>query len=257
MLMAERRYDDKEVAQILNIATERQLGSSLNREGMTLQELLRVAEEIGIDPEGVEGAAAELDMPAKSGRRHPSDSVLVNRRVNGGLPEQVWEELINELRRSTGKPGQASLNGTAREWSCGSDSNSLMLSASTRDGKTWLRLLGDTSGSTRSTTTAGFAIGVLLTTVPFVVAAKSTLAINSFVVMALAVLIAGLTALVVQGLVHANRKKFEQETESVADRLSQIVGSVSPLNLPSVTPLTLGNPVEDDEPQASAVNLGP
>jgi len=53
IVVADRRFDDKEVGEILKAAAELQTGlsESGSPEGMTLSELQQVAEEVGINPE--------------------------------------------------------------------------------------------------------------------------------------------------------------------------------------------------------------
>ncbi len=61
--MTERRYDEEEVAIILQRAAETRVGGA---EGMTLAQLKEVAAEVGIDPAAVETAAGALDRRVAS-----------------------------------------------------------------------------------------------------------------------------------------------------------------------------------------------
>ncbi|MDH3734585.1 MAG: hypothetical protein OEU54_13735 [Gemmatimonadota bacterium] len=67
-----RRFDEREVAEILRIATEPRDARALSRvgsgEGLTLEEVKDVAVEAGIDPARIEEAANRLTRPAPTSK---------------------------------------------------------------------------------------------------------------------------------------------------------------------------------------------
>jgi hypothetical protein len=127
MTMTKRRYGDEEVREILSLATT---GDTLERPlpaesgGMTLDELQRIGEEAGIEPERVAQAAQTLDARGKVApvRRSFGLPVGVSRIVP--LPraptDREWEQLIAEFRSTFARHGQATTSGGLREWSSGS-----------------------------------------------------------------------------------------------------------------------------------------
>src|SRR4051794_40505284 len=63
--MADRRYNDDEIAEIFQKASESPQGTSLQRsgeEGLTLAELQEIGREAGISPEAVDRAARSLEV---------------------------------------------------------------------------------------------------------------------------------------------------------------------------------------------------
>ncbi|MDI9637413.1 hypothetical protein QPK87_10855 [Kamptonema cortianum] len=66
--------------------------------------------------------------------------------MNGELDDAGWEEIVLNLRRKAGQPGEVSIRGNTREWDAKiSDSETYHLSAMTQNGKTRLRLTHDIS----------------------------------------------------------------------------------------------------------------
>lgn len=120
--MAERRYDEDEVARILEVATEARSSAPVRADpgrGLTLSELQEIAEEVGISGELVARAAARLDAGAPAGREGPLGvPVRVWRSVDLPRPltDSEWERLVVLLRRVFGARGSVESVGSLREW---------------------------------------------------------------------------------------------------------------------------------------------
>ena len=125
--MTKRRYGEKEVREIFSLATtggvldDRSLPSEPG--GLTLDELQRIGEEVGIEPARVAQAAQKLDTrgtPATV-RRSFGLPIELSRVVH--LPraptDREWEQLISRFRTTFGTPGQSTTAGGLREWSQG------------------------------------------------------------------------------------------------------------------------------------------
>ena len=127
-----RVYSEQEVSQILERGVERQARSAQTSPiaGLTLDELEKVAAEVGIDAAHLRAAAAEVDAAGGvSQRRTRSAShIFVERWVAGTLTDEAWDDIVAELQNRFGKSGIASMlpaSGTAgtvqqvgrnREW---------------------------------------------------------------------------------------------------------------------------------------------
>ena len=124
--MTERRYGEDEVREIFRIATteavrDRTLpGESIE---LTLSELQRIGQEVGIEPSRVAHAAAKLDAnlnvaPVKKSFGMP---IGLSRVVD--LPraptDREWALLISEFRSTFGAQGHVTTTGGFREWSQG------------------------------------------------------------------------------------------------------------------------------------------
>jgi len=124
--MTERRYGEEEVREIFSLATtgDRRDGVLPSEPGgLTLDELQRIGQEVGIEPARVAQAAEQLDARGKLApmRRSFGLPVGVSRVVD--LPraptDREWERLISEFRTTFGTQGHTTTTGGLREWSQG------------------------------------------------------------------------------------------------------------------------------------------
>ena len=118
--MTHRLYDEKEVGTLIQRATElheEAIGASEDR--LSLEEVERIAAELGLPSEHVRAAALELEERRAGGAfsiwGHPF-VIDQSRVVEGTLTEAQWETVVRELRRFTGSTGRISDVGRAREW---------------------------------------------------------------------------------------------------------------------------------------------
>ena len=153
--MSKRRYNEKQVGEILKRSGEIQTGLSPDPDahGVTLEELQRVASEVGIEPHVVQQAALEVDSGAKG---KAASAKVLDHTVDGPVTDEQWEDMVISLRQRTGKSGSTTTQGTTREWTADTDMGSLTLTASTRNGRTRYRLFGDAT----NVTTAGWILGI-------------------------------------------------------------------------------------------------
>jgi hypothetical protein len=123
--MTERRFNEAEVAAILEKAAEaqhtgpRQLPSG---EGMTLAELQAIGSEVGIDPRLVAQAATALDKVGRStSRKFLGLPIGVGRTIDLGrkLSDDEWERLVVDLRETFDARGTIRNEGSFRQWTNG------------------------------------------------------------------------------------------------------------------------------------------
>jgi hypothetical protein len=122
----ERRYEDHEIRQILDLAIGEEHGSAQSLtavDGLTLRELQEVGREVGVPPDRITQAAATFEGRGES----------VSRATSLGLPTSVervvtlprnpsdreWELLVAELRTTFGGKGEMTSHGGLREWTHG------------------------------------------------------------------------------------------------------------------------------------------
>jgi hypothetical protein len=124
--MTSRRYDDDEVREIFDLATAHSAPDrSLPAEsgGLTLDDLRRIGQEVGIEPGRVAQAAANLDARGRPAplRRALGLPIGVSRVVDlpRGPTDREWEQLISEFRMTFGAQGHVTSSGGLREWSQG------------------------------------------------------------------------------------------------------------------------------------------
>lgn len=153
--MEDRRYNEEEIRQIMELATSRALARAGRRpeEGLTLSDLQSIGSEVGVDPIAIARAAAALDAGlARPPRRSLGIPIEVGRVVS--LPraptDEEWDQLVAELRSTFGSPGRVTVQGGLREWRTGN------LHASVEPGPTGYRLrLGTIKGDARGLTALG------------------------------------------------------------------------------------------------------
>ena len=124
--MAERRYGEEEVREIFSLATTgdaRDPALPAEAGGLTLDELQRIAEQVGIEPARVTDAAARLDArgtPAPV-RRSFGLPIGVSRVVD--LPraptDREWELMVSQFRTTFETQGRVTATGGLRQWSVG------------------------------------------------------------------------------------------------------------------------------------------
>ncbi len=123
--MAERRYTEEEVAQIIQHAAENQQSPKRQlapAEGLTLAEVQEIGREVGIAPELVREAAKSLQAPAQRGSRRwlglpigVSQTIELDRT----LSESEWERLVVDLRETFDARGAVRSEGNFKQWTNG------------------------------------------------------------------------------------------------------------------------------------------
>lgn len=123
--MAERRYNDKEIAAIFRAASEAPQPAQREvpqDEGLTLAELQSIGHEVGIPADAVAQAALAMDVrsgpPARTLFGLP---IGVSRTVNLSrkLTDAEWENLVVQLREVFRARGTTRSDGSLRQWTNG------------------------------------------------------------------------------------------------------------------------------------------
>jgi len=124
--MAERRYNDKEIAAIFRAAAEEGPQSPQREvardEGLTLAELQAIGSEVGIPSDAVAQAARAVDVRLGAASRTflglpigVARTVNLNRR----LTDEEWERLVVQLREVFNARGRTRSDGSLRQWTNG------------------------------------------------------------------------------------------------------------------------------------------
>jgi hypothetical protein len=146
-----RRYSDGEVQEIVKRATE--LEANTAGGAMTIGGVEALAAEVGVAPEVVRQAAASLRTaratppavaePARWSRviGGPT-SILIERVVEGELPDSEYSAVVDEMRRVLKNVGQVSQLGRSFSWvaTAGSTNRQLEVVVSVRGGRTRITL---------------------------------------------------------------------------------------------------------------------
>src|SRR6266550_1108504 len=226
--MAERRYNDKEIAAIFRAAAEAQQNPPHDvprDEGLTLADLQAVGGEVGIPSEAVARAAQALDvrLDAKS-RTFLGLPIGVARTVNLNrrLTDEEWERLVVQLREVFNARGRTRSDGALRQWTNG---NLQVLLEPTETGHR-LRF-GTVHGGARAAIGMGFAVLGVTATVAISSALGGTLA---EAIPGIALLAAAGVGIIASGALRLPRwaRLRERQMEALATRVALPPGSPPP-----------------------------
>lgn len=122
--MAERRYNEDEVAEIFERAAHAQQGEQRQlpaREGMTLAELQEIGGQVGIPADLVAHAASALDRVEPASRKLLGFPIGVGHVVDLGrkLTDEEWERFVVVLRDTFDARGSVRYDGPFRQWTNG------------------------------------------------------------------------------------------------------------------------------------------
>jgi hypothetical protein len=123
--MAERRYNDKEIAAIFRAAAETPPSPQHEvpaDEGLTLADLQAIGREVGIAPDAIAHAAHGVDVrPVAAARTFLGLPIGVSRTVqlNRRLTDDEWERFVVQLREVFNARGRTRSDGTLRQWTNG------------------------------------------------------------------------------------------------------------------------------------------
>jgi hypothetical protein len=124
--MAERRYNDKEIAAIFRAAAEQEPQSPQREvardEGLTLAELQAIGGEVGMSSEAVAQAARAVDVRlGAASRTFLGLRIGVARTVNlnRDLSNAEWDRLVVQLREVFNARGRTRSEGSLRQWTNG------------------------------------------------------------------------------------------------------------------------------------------
>ncbi|MEQ1821216.1 MAG: hypothetical protein ABL949_01775 [Fimbriimonadaceae bacterium] len=137
-----KRYSEREVAEILRLASEHQ--PLATTEGLSLEEIKTVAGELGLDIAAIESASRVVDRGGSAKNSETQFECL--RSFNGELTDDGWEEVIAKMRQRTGLQGTVTERGATREWTGNGELRTTFLTVTTRDGVSRFRLYTEASG---------------------------------------------------------------------------------------------------------------
>jgi len=118
--MNTEKFNREEISRILKIAAELDHREQQEEESLSRSELLNLADEVGIDPNHIETAIQQL-RDHEFEPQHPSfieenfsfrDTMV----LDGLITDELWEDIVTEIRRINGGIGKTSKLGNTYEW---------------------------------------------------------------------------------------------------------------------------------------------
>ncbi|MFQ5571158.1 MAG: hypothetical protein ACE5G0_15875 [Rhodothermales bacterium] len=141
-----RLFSEKEISGILKRAAEFQEATGpTDATGLSLDELKQIAAEVGIDPQHVAAAVAEMEQGGTAADKQfqwlgGPVSFSVERVVEGDVSEEQWEEMVDEIRRSLNLVGTSGQVGRSLEWTHRSRLLQMQVAVTSREGQTRIRI---------------------------------------------------------------------------------------------------------------------
>ena len=118
--MTNEKFNRKEISRILKIAAELDHREQQEEEGLTRNELLKLAEEVGIDPNHIETAIQKFREheyePVSPSFIEENFSYRDTLILDKPISDKLWEEVVTEIRRINGGIGKTSKLGSTYEW---------------------------------------------------------------------------------------------------------------------------------------------
>ena len=119
--MSEQVFNKKEISEILKKASEIQTQKDLygDKEGLSKEELIALAKEVGIDQDSLLQAISQKDIPIIENEfswLKGSASVQDIQLFDGEVNSKNWDQIIREIRRTTGGVGETNVHGNTFEW---------------------------------------------------------------------------------------------------------------------------------------------
>ena len=111
-----RKYTEEEIAALLKRTAELQADDARNEQhssqGLSLAELEDIAADAGLDAAYLHQAALEIESSGKKGfEKRTKTHIRVQRFLSTELDEDLWEEMVFELRRTFGSSSHIDMSG--------------------------------------------------------------------------------------------------------------------------------------------------
>lgn len=114
-------FTQKEISRILNKASELQVLKDLRGDtsGLNEQELIALADEVGIDEDTLKKAILLSEYEESNDTFNwfsAQSSIQTSFIADGEISDEIWEEVVREIRRETGGIGALNKVGRSFEW---------------------------------------------------------------------------------------------------------------------------------------------
>ena len=225
----ERRYTDQEFALILRKAAELQDRSGVAAPaegGLSLTEIAAIAREVGLDPDRVAQAAAELDSvrPARLSRLlGGSAHHRFETSVPGTLPPDAYPRVIDAVRAASRLHGEARETLGSVEWRASDGLTQLFVTITPSPDATRIVVTADRSSAQGVTWLLPSLLSFVAVGITGAIVEPSTVAGG----LGLAAGVLGAGLLGARTLWAGLRRRFESRVEGILERTAREVGAAS------------------------------
>ncbi len=221
-------FSRKEITKILSKASEIQKQKDLygDKDGLTEQELMELAEEVGIDKSSLLEAMQTFDEPGldeKFSWLRGNSKIQALTQLDNEINEANWTKIVQEIRKETGGIGALIRNGSSFEWEQRrKEIGYKHISLIPENGKTNIQIVNSWKGIKFISTFFACMIGFMMTAV----------ALDGSSIAEFALIIAPLGALL--GLIPSRLflniyfKKQKRQVENLITRIRRVLKTKSP-----------------------------
>ena len=116
-----RQFSKTEISKILSKASEIQTQKDLygSQDGLSTEELIELAKEVGIDKDSLIEAIERHDEPTQETSFNwltGTSKLLESHTFTGEVSDENWEEIVREIRKATAGIGHVAKVGSSFEW---------------------------------------------------------------------------------------------------------------------------------------------
>ncbi|MFD2533370.1 hypothetical protein [Gracilimonas halophila] len=169
-----KTYTKKEISKVLTKASEIQTAKDLfdDQEGLTEEELIHVAEEVGISRQVLLEALHSIDEPDLNEQTYNlikgTSRIQDVSTVKGEITDEQWEELVLEIRKVTGGIGKINKTGKTYEWEQRkSDFGYKHFSFTPKNGETKIQMVSSWGPFKTLASFLSFFFGFVVALIPF------------------------------------------------------------------------------------------
>ncbi len=120
MAPSSRRYSESEIGALIQRATELHAAAHAADGELSLDEVERIAADLGVPAEYVRTAAVEMATGREEVQERSINGAPFRMRIaeliDGEIDDDAWADIVMELRRSVSASGKAEEIGSMREW---------------------------------------------------------------------------------------------------------------------------------------------
>ena len=150
--MSDSLYSKKDISKILTKASEIQTRKELygDKEGLTKEELIQVAEEVGIDQDSLAEALDTYDVTSLGDDYKwlkATSRIQKIAHTKGEVSDEDWETVVQEIRKVTGGIGKVTKTAHSFEWEQRRQNSGYKhISLTPNNGKTKIQLVNSWGG---------------------------------------------------------------------------------------------------------------
>lgn len=171
-----RQYTQREMSEILRIAADAEESGAPKEATYSLEEIQKVAGEVGLDSARIAFAASQLDSRRISSSKRKKTHDTFSAPIAGDLSAESWEQVVREMRAATGVIGEVRQTSTGvQEWTGSTNGDNYVVTFHRAGDQPHIYVSADRSGTDAVIWTVGGALVFVGSLITFAVFGKGGL----------------------------------------------------------------------------------